>query len=108
MTLHLTSCESPTRGTDAVTPIGRQTGVLAARASWWLLVRAAAPAVPAWLLGMITAVLAHEPPLTPDALLILAEALDEAAEVLAADGHLTLSAQLGQLAAMPRGLVPSR
>ena len=73
---------------------------------WWNRVRTAAPLAPSWFSVTATRVL-MAPGVSSDALLIFAEALDEAADIaILSDGD--LASQLRQLADLPRQLAPSR
>lgn len=64
-----------------------------------------APAVPFWAIGLIGRTLAN-PLATPDALLVLADALAEAARLAPIEGAPAIGRQLRRLADIPRRLAP--
>ncbi|WP_428485984.1 hypothetical protein [Rhodopila sp.] len=77
------------------------------RGGWLAVAARIAPAVPGWLRAGVAALLC-DPAADSDALLLLADALEEAAGVAEACGERVLCLQLRALAGLPRMRVPSR
>jgi hypothetical protein len=73
----------------------------------WYRVAEAAPDAPAWFRAGVTRILTL-PGVSPDALLLVADALEECASVAEADNERALSTQLRRLADLPRDLAPRR
>lgn len=72
---------------------------------WWQRVSEAAPALAAAERALVTRMLTN-PKITADGLLILADALDEAARVAQLEGRGVLAEQLLRLADVPRCQAP--
>jgi hypothetical protein len=77
------------------------------RASWWRRTRETAPLVPAWFSHTLARILAAGAT-SADALLNLADALDESSHMVALNGEEMLAGQLRKLADLPRELAPIR
>lgn len=87
-------------------PIATPVDQISAHAQWWSTVRRTAPLAPPWLSTLITEILVSD--LASDGLLIVAEALDDAALAAGVDGKVSLAMQLQDLANLPRELAPRR
>lgn len=94
MTLALTYVSTP-----AVTP--------AKRAAWFREASKVAPNVPAWCRVMAARLLADKQA-SSDALLLLADALTEAANFAGIEGQIALATELDRLSDIPRRLAPRR
>jgi hypothetical protein len=88
-------------------PIGEVPLEICARARWWERVRQAAPLVSPWTCHIVAHLLARADA-SPDFLLSMAEAFDEASNFVAINGETELAAQLRRLADFPRDLAPRR
>ena len=76
-------------------------------AHWWRTVRLTAPLAPSWVSTIVVRVMLA-PGMNADALLVFAEALDEAAGIAFVTGQTELTAQLRKLADLPRDAAPAR
>jgi hypothetical protein len=76
------------------------------RGFWWHRARITAPLAPCWFSASVARLLASE--LNADGLLIVADAIAEAAHSADIEGQPTLAAQLRELAELPRTLASQR